>query len=193
MGYLGSTWTQVFTRVRAERTSHSEMSQWSRWETGLASANDVTHRKRAEDFGILKNSVSWVETCLGRRRLNFACAQRPWAGVARDGVGGRWKSQSRKNVYLSPYVDEPLNSKVIKGFVPELRSRKCFLCFEIPMFYVIWVFGDPSFLHITSMAYYSPELIMMQVRARTGGLLKNVWFSEILEENELNYFFEYLK
>ena len=50
--------------------------------------------------------------------------------------GGRWKSQNRKNVYISPYVEEPLNSKVIKSFVPELRSRKCFSCFEIPMFHV---------------------------------------------------------
>ena len=31
-----------------------------------------------------------------------------------------------QNVYLSPYVEEPLNSKVIKSFVPELRSRKYF-------------------------------------------------------------------
>ena len=38
-------------------------------------------------------------------------------------MGSRWKSQNRKNVYLSPYVEEPLNSKVIKSFVPELRSR----------------------------------------------------------------------
>ena len=52
------------------------------------------------------------------------------------GGGGRWKNQNRKNVHLSPYVEEPLNSKVIKSFVPELRSRKCFLCFRIPMFYV---------------------------------------------------------
>ena len=58
-------------------------------------------------------------------------------GAARDGRwGGRWKSQDRKNAYLFPYVEEPLNSKVIKIFVPELRSRKCFSCFEIPMFYV---------------------------------------------------------
>ena len=56
--------------------------------------------------------------------------------------GGRWKGQNRKNVYLSPYVEEPLNSKVIKSFVPELRSRKCFSCFGIPMFYVymLWTF-----------------------------------------------------
>ena len=37
---------------------------------------------------------------------------------------------------ISPYVEEPLNSKVIKSFVPELRSRKCFSCFEISLFYV---------------------------------------------------------
>ena len=51
-------------------------------------------------------------------------------GVCRTrwGGGGRWKSQNRKNVYLSPYVEEPLNSRVIKkkSLIPELRSRKCF-------------------------------------------------------------------
>ena len=65
--------------------------------------------------------------------LNILCTR--WEG-------GRWKSQNRKNVYLSPYVEEASNSKVIKSFVPELRSRKCFSCFEIPMFYVymFWTF-----------------------------------------------------
>ena len=58
------------------------------------------------------------------------------AGATRVGGGYRWKSQHRKIVPLSPYVEKPLNSKVIKGFVPELRSRKCFSCFGIPMFYV---------------------------------------------------------
>ena len=89
-------------------------------------------------LGILEKSVSWVEFCLGRRWLTFACLPKPsqwplWQ-VPHE-MGGRWKSQNRKNVYLSPYVEEPLNSKVIKSFVPELRSRKCFSCFEIPMFY----------------------------------------------------------
>ena len=83
-------------------------------------------------WGILKK-VSWVESCLGRRRMTFACN-----GCARD--RGRWKSQNRKNVYPSPYAEEPLNSKVIKSFVPNLRSRKCFSCFEIPRFYehMLW-------------------------------------------------------
>ena len=66
--------------------------------------------------------------------MTFACSRRSWAGVARDGEGSRWKSPNRKNLYLSPYVEEPLNSKVIKSFVPELRSHKCFSCFEIPIF-----------------------------------------------------------
>ena len=67
--------------------------------------------------------------------MTFVCSRRPCDACACV-VGDRWKSQNRKNVYLSPYVEEPLNSKVIISFVPELRSRKCFSCFEIPMFYV---------------------------------------------------------
>ena len=76
--------------------------------------------------------------------LSPASGEDGWLSLARGGLGQvshemggmRWKSQNRKNVYLSPYVKEPLNSKIIKSFVPELRSRKCFSCFEIPMFYV---------------------------------------------------------
>ena len=52
-------------------------------------------------------------------------------------IGGRWKSQNRKIVPLSPYVEKPLNSKVIKSFVPKLRSRYVFFSnFDIPMFYL---------------------------------------------------------
>ena len=43
---------------------------------------------------------------------------------------------SIKRWYLSPYVEKPFNSKVIKSFVPELRNRKCFSCFGIIMFYI---------------------------------------------------------
>ena len=87
--------------------------------------------------------------------LSPALGEDGWLSLSREGLatgahvlaGGRWKSQNRKNVYLSPYVEEPLNSKVIKSFVPELRSRKCFSCFEIPMFYVymLWTF----YVHFT--------------------------------------------
>ena len=78
--------------------------------------------------------------------LSPASEEDGWLPLARGGLGqvlhemggGRWKSQNIKIVPLSPYVEKPLNSKVIKSFVPELRNRKCFSCFEIPMFYVIY-------------------------------------------------------
>ena len=81
-------------------------------------------------FWEILKKVSRVETRHQTRRLTFACSRRPWSGAARDG-GDRWKSRNWKIVPLSPYVEKPLNSKVIKSFVPELRSRKCFSCFEI--------------------------------------------------------------
>ncbi len=90
----------------------------------------------AEDFGDFEKVVE-LRTRHRTRRVDFRGSQRP-DEFARYGcytrwVEGRWKSQNRKNVYLSPYVEKPFNSKVIKSFVPELRSRKCFLCFGIPM------------------------------------------------------------
>ena len=102
------------------------------------------HRKRARRIlGILKKSISWV---LPRRKtVDFRLlAEAGPVALWRvpHVLGGRWKSQKWKNMYLSPYVEKPLNSKVIKCFVPELRSRKCFSCFRIPMFYVymLWTF-----------------------------------------------------
>ena len=52
------------------------------------------------------------------------------------GLGWGDGKVSRERWYLSPYVEKPFNSKVIKNFVPELRRRKGFSCFGIPMFYV---------------------------------------------------------
>ena len=103
------------------------------------------HRKRARRIlGDLKK-VSGVRFPARRKTVDFRGSLKPgqWPCVGcHTCSGGRWKSQNRKNGYLSPYVEEPLNSKVIKGFVPELRSRKCFSCFRIPMFYVymLWTF-----------------------------------------------------
>ena len=64
------------------------------------SVNEVTHRKRVEDLGILKKSVSGVESCLGRRRLAFASSRRPLWRVPNVLGWSRWKKQNRKNVYL---------------------------------------------------------------------------------------------
>ena len=101
--------------------------RWGMWITSC------TGSERGGFGGIWKSELSWVAT-----------EEDGWLSLARGGFatgahvcgGGRWKSQNRKNVYLSPYVEKPLNSKVIISFVPELRSRTCFSCFGIPMFYV---------------------------------------------------------
>ena len=47
------------------------------------------------------------------------------AGATRVGWGADGKA-SIERLCLSPYVEKPFNSKMIKSFVPELRSRKCF-------------------------------------------------------------------
>ena len=140
MDFLGATLTRVFTRTRSGRATQICHNS-PRWETRLQSAGDVTHQKRAEDLGDFEK-VSWVENWTPNEKGRLSLPRRGLGQVSLEMGGGRWKSQNRKNVYLSPYVEEPLNSKVIKSFVPELRSRKCFSCFEIPMFYVymLWTF-----------------------------------------------------
>ncbi len=52
------------------------------------------------------------------------------AGATRDGGGGGAGEKDRREILcLSPNV-ETFNSKVIKGFVPELRSRYVFFVFR---------------------------------------------------------------
>ena len=125
----------MFTRERGRSGRVTQRCHNSpRWEARLQSAGDVTHQKRAKDFGNLKK-VSRVETCFGRRRLAFASSRGLVAGVARN--GGADEKARIERLCLSLLTSKNLlNSKIIKSFVPELRSRKCFSCFEIPMFYV---------------------------------------------------------
>ena len=91
------------------------------------------HRKRAQ------KALGELNLAVWRRRVTFACLPRPCGGCHMC-WWGRWKSQHRKIVHLPPYVEKPFNSKVIKGFVPELRSR-----------YVFFVFGDSYVLCIYVM------------------------------------------
>ena len=79
-----------------------------------------------EDLGDLRKvselsfSVRGRQLTSGARRDQTSRLRR---GAARGGGGGGALSLCRIT----------FNSKVIKSFVPELRSRKCFLCFGIPM------------------------------------------------------------
>ena len=144
MGYLGATLTQVFTLeggagVSLRDVTIGQMGNGARecgWRHALEARGGfggfwksqlelrTRHRTRRVDFRLLAEA----------RRI---CTLR----APHEMGGGRWKSQNRKNVCLSPYV-ETFNSKIIKGFVPELRSRYVFFVFRIPMFYVymLWTF-----------------------------------------------------
>ena len=108
-------------------------------------------------FGeILKKSVSWDETCL-RRRLWFSLARGDLCGGCHMCWGSRWKSQNRKIVPLSPYVEEPLNSKVIKSFVPEQRSRQVFFVFRDSYVLSLWTFYVRfTHSHIMAMVHSDP-------------------------------------
>ena len=145
MGYLDAKLTQVFTRVGGTDVSIRDVTiaQMGNGDTeyGWRHAPEA----RGGFGGFWKSQfVSWVPGSEEDGWLSgLAEARRICELRAPHEMGvSRWKSQNRKNVYLSPYVEAPLNSMVIKSFVPEIRSRKCFSCFEIPMFYVymLWTF-----------------------------------------------------
>ena len=149
--------TSVHAHARSGRVTQRCHNSPDR-KRGLQSAGDVTRRKHAEDLGdfekVSQLEKSWVlprEKTVGFRLLAEA---RPVAFVAGSTrvCGGRWNSQNRKNVYLSPYVEEPLNSKVIKRFVPELRSRYVF--FEFRDSYVLCIYIWTLYVHFTHGVYY---------------------------------------
>ena len=82
-------------------------------------------------WGILKKSVSWVlprEKTVGFRLLAEARPVALWRVPHVLGGGGADGKASIERLCISlPFV-ETFNSKVIKGFVPELRSRYVFFC-----------------------------------------------------------------
>ena len=86
----GNINTGVHARAWSGRVTQRSHNS-PRSETVLQSANVVMHREHAEDLGNLKKARR-VETRHRTRRLTFACSRRPWAGVARDGVGTEEKA-----------------------------------------------------------------------------------------------------
>ena len=88
--------------------------------------------------------------------------------------GCRWKSQNRKIVSLSPYVEKPLNSKVIKSFVPELRSHYVFFEFRDSYVLSLWTF-DMHFTHgrIWLWYTYSIQRVTRLVRNKCPCPMKN--------------------
>ena len=112
------TWAQVFTGMRGADVSFRDVTIKIPIR-GMWPGIWVTSRTGRMGWDLRK--VSWVEFCLGGRRLTFASS--PWpCGRCLTWFGGDGKV-SIERWYLSSYVEKLFNSKVIKSFVRELRSR----------------------------------------------------------------------
>ena len=134
------TWAQVWTRkCERARGDYLSFTDVKIKIPGQGDVNDVMHRRILGAFE--KSQLSWV---LPRKKkgdfrlLAVALWRVPYV------IGGGDVKATTERLRLTPYVEKPFNSKVIKSFVPELRSRKCFSCFGIPMFYVymLWTFYE---------------------------------------------------
>ena len=74
--------------------------------------NDVMPGSAGWGFWDLRKAVSWVPASEEEGWLSGLVEARPVVcGWVPHVVGGRWKSQHRKIVLLSPHVEKPLNSK----------------------------------------------------------------------------------
>ena len=107
-------------------------------------------------FGEIWEKSVELSLAVRRRRGTFACSPRPCSGCHKwFGADGK---DSIERWCLSPYVEKPFNSKVIKSFVPELRSRKCFVfrdsyvlwyVYMVWKFYVRFTYSCMAMLHST--------------------------------------------
>ena len=137
----------MLTRARGGCVVHRCQNKNPRKEGWRVDVNDVMHRKRKRMIlGILKKSVSCELDSEREGWLSLARRNQPNGLVAGSTrvvvvVVGRWKSQHRKIVPLS-LCSRTFKFKILKIFVSELRSRKCFSCFGIPMLlvYMLWTF-----------------------------------------------------
>ena len=121
---------------------------------------------RRGSLGFWRKSISWVLRSEeeGWRSL----AHRSQASGLVSGahvVWGRWKSQHRKNVYVSPKVEKNLNSKVIKVFVPELRSRYVFFMFRDSYVLCIYVMNILCTFPIFMYGYVTLTLTLWPINS----------------------------
>ena len=138
MGYLGATLTQVFTCAGGADVSLRDVTI-AQMGNGTSKCGWRHAPEAHGGFGGFWKS-QLVEFCLGRRRLAFACllkpGQWPCGGCHTCWEGADGKVIIERLCISLPYV-ETFNSKVIKSFVPELRSR-----------YVFFVFRDTHVMNI---------------------------------------------
>ena len=136
---------------RVIQRCHNKNSQV---EDVIRDVSDVTNRKRGLRFD--KKSVNWVPAWEEEGWLTGLVVARRICALRAPRVSRveSWRcksSQHRRIVSLSPNVEKPFKSKLIKSFVPELRSRKCFFFFVFRDSYVfyIWVMNILCTFHIS--------------------------------------------
>ena len=128
---------------------------------------------RSVDFGDFeKSQLSWV----------LQSEEEGWLSLAHSGlvagasrVGGADGKANIERLCLSLYVEKPLNSKVIKSFVPELRSRKCFWFFGIPMFYVYMLRTFYVRFAYPYHGYCTNKFVCWRIQRKTVPYTLNVW------------------
>ena len=89
--------------------------------------SDVTHRKRGLRFE--KSQLSWIFASEEDGWLS-RLAEALWQVSHVTGGGADGKVSIERLCSSLPHVEKTFNSKVIKSFVPELRSRQVFFVFR---------------------------------------------------------------
>ena len=143
----------VHTRARSGRvTQRCHNSPDGKWGKRVWVTSRTGSARRI--WGILKKSVSWVlprEKTVGFSLLAEARPVALWR--VPHVLGSDGKVIIERLCISLPYVGEPLNSKVIKGFVPELRSRYVFFVFRDSYVLCIYVMNILCTFHIFMYGY----------------------------------------
>ena len=133
MGYLGATLTQVFTRARGADVSLRDVTIAQMGNGARECEWRHAPEARGGFGGFWKSQLSWVPGSEEDGWLSLARRSQASGLVAgahvMGGGGADGKSRIERLCISLPYV-ETFNSKVIKGFVPELRSRYVFFMFR---------------------------------------------------------------
>ena len=101
---------------------------WGFWEKSESWDRDLSEARRlCALWAPCIGWVSWVPASEEDGWLSDFAEALWWVPHV---VWGGWKHCHRKIVPLSSLCRKTFNSKVIKRFVPELRSHKCFFVFQ---------------------------------------------------------------
>ncbi len=140
----------------------------------LRDVNDVMHRKRARRiFGIWKK-VSWVKFLPLKKMVDFRGSPRPCGGC-RTWFGADGKVVIERLCLSLPHVEKSFNSKVIKSFIPELRSRQVFFVFRDSYVIYMCVMNILCTFHISvSWVCYTSALVRQLVSEKENSEYKPI-------------------